>query len=67
MKLSDFECCICKKTIAYSAVDPVDLKITLNEDFEKETGQFQLLYAHFQCLKQILHKDVQTYLVGEDR
>jgi len=66
MNVSGFECCFCKKGIEENKTDPLDMTIVFNEDYKKKTGSFQLLFAHFDCLKNCLHKDNQGYLIKDD-
>ncbi len=66
MKITGFECCFCKKSIAENSVEPLDITVVFNEDIKQKTGSFQNFYAHFFCLKKKLHKDSQGYLIRED-
>lgn len=58
-----FNCCICNQTIIENKVDPIDINIVFNEDMKLKTGSFQNFYAHFDCLKKFLHKNMQGYFV----
>ena len=62
-----FSCCFCNESIIENKVDPVDINVVLNEDMQKKNGSFQNFYAHFDCFKQKLHRDIQGYLLKEDQ
>jgi hypothetical protein len=64
--IKGFECCFCKKSIKETKIDPIDINIVFNEDMIEKTGCFQNFYAHFDCLHERLHKDIQGYFVKED-
>lgn len=66
MEIVGFECCFCKKSIKEDLTDPLDLRVTFNEDIKENTGSFQIFSAHFECLKSKLHEDVQGYLIRDD-
>ncbi|GAB4456742.1 MAG: hypothetical protein OHK0036_20480 [Bacteroidia bacterium] len=47
-------------------VGPIDINIIFNEDIQQRTGRFQNLYAHFDCFKMYLHKNIQGYFIRSD-
>jgi hypothetical protein len=66
MKKWCFKCCFCNEGILENNVDPIDISIVLNEDMQKNNGSSQSFYAHFNCFKQKLYKDLQGYLVTDN-
>lgn len=63
---SGFECCFCRQSIIETKIDPVDINVVYNEDILNKTGCSFNFYAHYKCLKEKLHENMQGYLVTDD-
>lgn len=66
MTITGFECCFCKKSIKETQNDPIDINIILNQDMQEKTGTAANFWAHFDCMSERLHPDVQGYLLSHE-
>ena len=59
-------CCFCNHGVIENKTDPIDVKVTFNEDIKQKTKTFQLFFAHFDCFKEKLHPSIEGYFVKEE-
>jgi hypothetical protein len=65
LKISGFMCCFCNESIEENKIDPCDINVVINSEICKPSCErtSQNFYAHFKCLQEKFHKNIQGSFV----